>query len=707
MRPNKQTLLHLLVFFLLSLTPFFSWFNKGLNYQMIGRGDFVSILNPRKELAESMYAYDSNKFNGYGNSFLSSKIFPAYLLFSLLDYFAISPAVSTLVYLSLVLFGSQIFMYIYLMNKDSLVQLNAKYAFMGGLLYGSSPFILPTLNPGHLMALVIYASFPLILLLTIKVFKEHRYNAKLILLLFFTFLFSAASFGNIGNIYVLALILFAFTTCYNFIVLKRNISHYLKKSAWVTFTAFFALSWFLIPSIKDLTDIYAFNVDSSLTTFENLQVATSSSSLVNNLLGNPFYNDPDGVINGALYYPLIALGMLVLLAASAYLLVTVQKQELLLITILLLISLLISKGLNPPLQAIFYNLYEHLPGFKIFRRPASKIYGVFLFFFINLAVISFYTFETKMKRNLSLLVFVVTMLFVTSFVRMRPKMIMFNMPTYYNELSTYLKTTDPGTIYLYPGYSDSWSVVLDKHYNYYSGSDFLPYLLDESLIYHDDDDSLPNFAHRALVASIEDKILMGVSICDEAQKLNLTNILVDNNSAHSTDKITAFKNALESNLAVSSVKTFSSGGTSSTLYEISQSCYLGQVLVDGFSLSFENRTPVSYFFKLHGTDKTKPLEIALLKNYSKNWRLYKLTQEQFLFLAKNPSSLAFFTFKNLSAALRSEQSGHMNLWEVDSENSGDSYFLLYNVNQNLLYLGIIFSLFFIFINFLIIRRKPI
>jgi len=65
--------------------------------------------------------------------------------------------------------------------------------------------------------------------------------------------------------------------------------------------------------------------------------------------------------------------------------------------ILTIIALFIVKGPHPPLSEPFMWFYRNMVGFKVFRRPVSKYYSVFLLFYLTLSFIGLTAAIKKLK----------------------------------------------------------------------------------------------------------------------------------------------------------------------------------------------------------------------------------------------------------------------------------------------------------------------
>ena len=211
MRSKFKNILFAVLFIFFAAAPLM-WYRQADTYTLLGSGDNLSLFNLGQYFYSQFFVYNPFLYDGINISFIIAQFMPEVLFFTLFETFAISPVLTTLFFLFFILLTSEISMFFYLryilLDKFKINNLPVEIVcFFGGVFYALSPYLIPLIEPGQYLQLILYATTPMILLLFDNILTVKDYDIKKFIYLFFLFFFNAASFANIGMMYVLMVLL--------------------------------------------------------------------------------------------------------------------------------------------------------------------------------------------------------------------------------------------------------------------------------------------------------------------------------------------------------------------------------------------------------------------------------------------------------------------------------------------------------------------
>lgn len=614
------------------------WLVHMSSYEFIGAGDFISPFNLNSNLYNQLFTYNNIIYDGIDVSFLIAQFSPFLLLFAFLNLFSLSPLVSTLLFLSLILFLSEISMFFYLRyiliekfnyNKSSINIL----CMFGGILYAFSPYMIPIISPGHILQLFIFAYAPIMLLLADKIFSEKRYDIKKFIYLFLLSLCCATTFANIGMMYVLFVLLGLYYFALS--AVERKLIQNFPKLLLLFASIILSNIWWLMPFFVNLNTTIQLNQSSDLIT-DALGSAVNNATLLNLFMGrgeNLLYEKISPSYN---YYYTNTFMLLIFIIFNLfmfYAIFTIKKNRFLLsLLIVALGALFIAKGSNQPFDSIFMFLYEHFPGFQIFRRPVSKFYWVFLLTFIPIFIVGISLFLQKTKNywaKLSVYFFlIISVIYLFFSFVLTPVLTPFNIPKYYYEARDYLQIQSVNRIFIIPGFFGTYPRY-DESFNNFYGSDFITALWNFPQLVPDSTPYSPNLPYKESANSLMQSIRTNESYCDMTKKLGITHIMVrydiDLQGVMQDNPNTLIK-ILDKSPEVISKRFFSSQKDKGIIiYTLKKQCAEQNSIVysptnDKFSFSYSAINPVMY--KVRITNVNDGDTLTLLNNFSPGWKIF-------------------------------------------------------------------------------------
>lgn len=748
----KSKLIIYLIFLLISLVPFL-WFSSQIynKFFYIGSGDFISPIDIKNLFFYRSFVYNPFQYGGTDVGFLIAGIFPENTLYYILNLVQLTPLVISLLYISIIIFLSEISMYYFILySLENKLNLSVKYkyffAFIAGVMYGFSPYLMGLLPPGHFRQLIPYSLFPLLLIIYDKILKTKRFNFRSFIYLFIIFLFSASSFGNIGIIYVfmltLAIYTFLMITVDRLSIIKGISSFFSVVLILITSNIWWISSF--INSFKLLANPGAKLSSSNLA----VGLAVQKATIINFFLGKPEYQlyllETKYYING--------ISSLIFILLSIFLIIAIiklyKKAFVSILLVMTLLGIFISKGPREPFGEIFMWLYNNIFGFQIFRRPVSKYYGIFMFFFIALAVfgLAITTYKLSLKKFLLFIMIPFIMIsayFVFIFAK-NVYLIPFNIPSYYEEARNYLVKNEVKKVLILPGIQ-GLQPTYDKSINNLYTTDFL-FL---TWYFPFDTPVGANFAtdyHKRIINPIMKKIRKGADICDLTKGAGISHIMLRHDLSLSNpfeDKPKNLSKILDNNKFVVGKKDFNSNeGKGFTIYTLDTKCTANLIQLtkkNEAHIDFQIINPTK--IKISILKLTNINILKFLNNFQNNWNIY-LSKYSNDFFIKNEQlniniypkkkiffegdELQFFTKKPLFEKSHKNNKSWENQWTIDPQyikkNYPDSYYyqnqdgsiniqlILYYKTQSYLYLGLIIFgviLFVFFLYFCLLIYKKI
>jgi hypothetical protein len=631
-----QSLSIYIIFFLLSLTPFI-WGYDIQQYQLIGGGDFISLMNIENIISERFFVYNLFSSGGMDYSFISAHLFPFYIFYLVFSYLNFTPLATTLLFISAIILISEISMYFWIKyifeKKIKLTDKKVKlWAFFGGVLYGFSPFIAALIHPGHMLLLLAYAFFPLLLLHYDLLLNEENINPKRLLILFIILLFHASAFANVGIIYSLIIVLLFYTLCV-YIIYSKDFSKFFIRFCLILFLIIASNGWWIIPFLSTINEAISINQASNTIT-SSIGQSTEKASIVNIFLSKAeylFYADARfGKYTGVLLTSLFS----ALAIPFSFTLLHIKKYKYLLVLLsILILGITITKGDRAPFQEIFLWMYDFIPGFQVFRRPVSKFYWVFYFSYVTLSLVGIIFFEQKIKKGLKY-ISVATGIYFTALssnlifnFATTPPMRVFNIPPYYASAGNYLLTENVNKVLVLPGIFGQ-QPIYNESVDRYGGIDFLDYIWRFSLASPDQTNYSLELPHKKPVNNLMSLIDSNKSICQAAKNIGITHIMVRQDlwtKQPKQDKPEMLLSILDEHPDVAAKKKYGASIYKGfTIYSLRDDCLSGIVKLESnkdakISYLFKNPTKIEILIQNLST----PSELLFLNNFSKSWKIYE------------------------------------------------------------------------------------
>jgi len=648
--------LHFLIFIILSFVPFL-WYPLSFykNYLYLGSGDFISPINIGFDYYYRLFVYNPLIYGGIDVGFLVSSLFSEYALFFILNLFKISPFLISIIYISIIIFISEIGMYyFFLFILESKLKLNIKlrrlFAIIAGILFGFSPHIVGLLPPGHFRQLIPYSLLPFILIIFHKLIKKRGDKFSLFFSLFLIFLFSSSAFGNIGIIYAL-LLTTSFYVLLNVIVEGISPIKASEGFLYIIFALITANIWWIpsfINSFKQLIRPDAVFSSSNLA----IRNAVTNASIINFLLGKP--ETQLYLLNNKYYINGVAQSLFILLSIFLLLcLIKLYKQRsILILLIMTLLGIFISKGPKQPISWLFMWFYNNIYGFQIFRRPVSKYYGIFVLFYIILSIIGIADITRKLSYKKLILLTIIPLIvacgyFVFIFTK-NNYLVPFNIPKYYYQAQNFLSKENVNKILILPslfGLQPSYNKSINNLY----ASDFLTYIWKYSLISPDISNTSPEEPHRMLINKLMLLIRNKKSFCDLTKQIGISHIMVRqdlSDEAVIADKPQVLIDMLDMNKAIEEKREFKSKEYKGfIIYQLKKDCRSDIIQISKANtakIDYSIINPIKIKINIMGLKAAD--QLIYLSNFRSSWKLY-FNQISPYFISSNYINRNFYSDK--------------------------------------------------------------
>jgi hypothetical protein len=659
------------LFFFISLAPLF-W-NVGMSiYPFLGGGDFSSPIDISFVLRKYIYTFEPNISGGYENTPYLPLFFPYYLSMWLFSLCKVSSLTGVLIYISFLLFISMCSMFQYLRYvlseklriKGSSLQL---WSMLGAGLYGFSPYPIGLMPPGHFHSLVLFALFPLILMYYSQFLEKENISIKNLIFLFILFLgCSGGASNSVGIIYILSIILILYSALIQFF------EHYgIKKTfirlGLVLLTMFLSNAWWLFPFVLGLTQTMSIFNGSPLNNL--VGIATMKATIVNIFLGRAeaqLHLSPSDI-----YYfgwPALAV-FIIMIMTTGYALIYQRKYFYVPVCFgMLLFGIFITKGPQKPFGEAFQFLYDHVPGFQIFRRPVNKFYWEFLFFFTVLTIMGGALAEkhiTRVRlavRILGILIFGGGVLWLVYSFIVASGLVPFSIPRYYYDARDFLRQKGTTRILLLPGTFGGHPYFNAAVHGYY-GWDFIHELVKVSVISPDPTAYSYDLPNKPVINSLMITMRNSDSLCTQVKRLGISHIIVRRDLLKNTveDDPDTLVALLDKSDSIQSKNIFGDESTGLVVYSVKPDCKTDLVRTDtnetnaNFTYHFIN--PISVSFRISGIKKAQT--ISLLQNYSSWWKLYPVPVQA------NLKEVDFIGMKPIADSFHTKSFGYANSWFVD------------------------------------------
>jgi hypothetical protein len=629
---RRAAAIPMVLFAILASAPFF-WTAAHGGFQYIGGGDYLSPLNILDKLQHAVFPFNHFFLAGVYDPGLLAAI-PTFVFYYLFQLMGFSPLCTTLLFISLLTFIAQSSFYFcmrYILRHK--LNLGNNYQFLtvpGAVIYGFSPYVAALIIPGHFYNLIVYVVFPLLIKHLDLLITSSKINYKSVLVLFL--LFMACSLGvGIGTIYVLLIACLIYTASV-FLINRGNLIIFSTRFCLFISLIFLSNMWWLWPHLSNLKHIIAQSHIGATMITANVHHASAYATVLNIFMGRPqgmmYMTDivgNDYYVAGPIMW--IFMGILSFFLAGLFL----RKKYLYVLAIAMLISIFFVKGPQPPLSDLFMWAYEHIPGFKILRRPDAKFYGFFLFFYWAAAVSAYVLIfknyaRDKLRASLLFLAGFTSAGYLVIIFSMMGGLIPFNIPPMYSRVNDFLLTDGVKRLLILPS-TYGLNPVYTAAVNSYNAIDFINEVFAFPIISPDSSDYSANERYKVPTNDLMQLIREGEPICEAARGLGVSHIMVrqdlDRNQAVE-DRPARLIAILDGHSDISNKTTFEGAGKLA-VYKLNDQCVDGLISTQrdkkgshSFHFSVLNPTKIVLQFD----NLKESVRLDFLTNFNENWKIY-------------------------------------------------------------------------------------
>lgn len=713
-RYNPINFFILIAFIVLSLIPLI-WLINNSHYPFIGESDFISPVDINTYLQRKLFVFEPILHGGFNSSFLVAGFIPLGLFFLVFSSFNLSYAMISLLFISLLILIAEVSMYIFMRyflekNLEIKSKHNKYLAFFSAIIYAFSPYFASHILPGHFILLLPYSFFPLIILFFDKFIMSSGIQYKSILVLFSIFLLCASAFSNVGSIYALLIVLFLYTVINIF--LSNSPIKMITRFIYVVILLVAANIWWLFPYLMNIREAVILNTSTNSIT-QALNLATKNENIY-----KIFFGKDDLALLGSFAI------FIYLLSFFCISILKIRKTFVVTFLFMTILGIFITKGPHEPFSGLFLWMYDNLPGFQIFRRPVSKFYWVFYFFFISLSFAGLAVINKKNSLKKWIIfayvpLFLIAVYFVSSFIYMKHP-IFFSIPKYYYDAKTYLLKQEVDKVLVIPGFFGDFPYY-NNTLNKFHGDDFIKYIWNVPIIVPDPSTSSLGTKQKTKDNLIMSQIRENKEFCIIAKELGISHILVRQDidlSSHIEDKPSALIKLLSNNKSIEQSKYFGNSREGITLATLRNECREKIVSLESEkgSLEYEFQNPTKILVHVSKLETSSP--IILRFNFDHNWNLFIIEKNKQRTNNFSSTSIPNNIYdliraemdildsnKIISQSTHGQKFGYANSWTLDPEyirqNFSEKYFknnsdgsidfdiILYYSAQKYLYIGIL------------------
>jgi hypothetical protein len=335
---------------------------------------------------------------------LFSKFVPLIIIEKLLFYLWFAGAGLSMYYLTTILVGKRL------------------ASLISGIFYMLNPYSMVFIWGKLTLSVFFYALFPLMAALYIKGLKEEKRWFYYILLFSLSSLGAIPAFSN--PVYALLLWIFIFSYLSLHLLINRRerykINHALRFTTFTLIIWILFHTWWILPLASSLQQEFkqASLEDIGKSNLDVLELNSQDATLCNILrLGGYWGFNRD--YRGDLYYPyspiysssiFILIGFLIPFLTFLPFIPKQRNGTILCIGGICLLSLFLTKGLNPPFGGVFGWIFSHFPILGAFRNQCEK-FGLILTLsyapLIGLAMNRLYAFGRRLQGKVIALILVI------------------------------------------------------------------------------------------------------------------------------------------------------------------------------------------------------------------------------------------------------------------------------------------------------------
>lgn len=634
----SQGKIFIVLFIFLSFLPITQFFDEIDRDIIASRGDYIFILDIERSFFENLFVYSPILSMEITTPISLSLYSPFYIYLYFMSYIGIKPILAELLFITIIYFVGFISMYKYLLyvinEKMKLTSSRNNFvAFCGSILYNFSPFFFFYYGGGHYLFLIYTALFPLFLKYFDLFLISSKYDLKNTLYIYLIFIFSSLPYGNLGIIFVhfitILLYVFLFLLLYKPSIYKTFFKTFIVLCLFVL-----ANSWWLIPTLITLNNVSELNEQSKNTIGAAIESATQNSTIADIFIGVP--DLPILILSPYLdrfLYPsinVVYIGLVILAFVLFIRINTIKHKYAILLLFLLLAALYVVKGPNPPFSELFMFLYDNVLGFQVFRRPASKIYWLFLFALVVLSMLSVAYFYTKVhlrKLHIFITGFLIISIIIFSIIAINVKGLQtYKIPSVYFDAGNLLEQENASKILLLPDLGGYPVPRYNQNMNYFTGVDFINQIWKYPKYTPDKSNWTLNTPQRKKINELALNIKNKKSICILTKELNISHIILRydlNEEFYEISELNKLQNALMVNADILRVKDYYSHGIKYfAVFLLKNKCRSNLVFntVDQANGFLTQASPVLYKLRLNSINKEQ--NINFLKAYDKNWVIY-------------------------------------------------------------------------------------
>jgi hypothetical protein len=544
----------------------------------------------------------------------------------------------------------------YLTKKVKSTKSSKKRIWLLSLLYGFSPHFFTYYEPGHFVFLILPALFPYIQYVYEKIqissTKDPKEFLKYLTILLLLLFGVCAPLGNVGvlaTFYAFMILQIAYRLFSNIISIKQAVITFFTISV----SLFITNIWWLAPYLVTMGSASELIEQSKQTIGSAIGIATSNSNILNILSGFP-----EGTNNSLMIESLqLLLLTIILISLYVYLKEKIRANSWLLVSILLIVFFI--KGPNSPLGNLFSYLYENVPIMQIIRRPASKLYWIFIF-----VLFSTINSVTEKNRNKTLEIFLSIVLSLSVFnaiyltvesVKLTP----FKIPSNYYQANDYLTKDGVKKVLLLPDIG-GLNPEYNREVNFHKGIDFLGQIMEFKKYIPNSTFWTIKDSERDLVEKLANQIYENETICDLSKSLNISHVVIRKDllpTNYDQQLLDRAEKVLSKSKYVSSSKDF---GNNFRIYKIIENCQSNIISSEGASfLTYVKINPTKYELQISGSEGT--VMVIYREKFSKNWIMH----------TNSYSSLISQVFPTIGIKHQnvvfphSQKIGYANGWDID------------------------------------------
>lgn len=622
---------HILIFVLLSAAPFF-WGSAGFTHRYIGADDYLAPINNLTSFHYSIYPFDHLVGAGYEQPFLVA-MFPVYAFYYVTSWLGFTQLFSTILLISLQICVAQLaFFYslkYFLINKFQLSNNYLAACIFGAITYGFSPYVIAEIIPGHGMTLFGYVLFPLAIRYLDALLITDKLNYAVAIALFVILAFCSPSFANVGNLYVF----FIATAIYAlWVTLAEELKLWRVSLRFSFFVALAFLSnlWWLLPHIYNLASYISVSGTQGFEMNNLVAYASKCASVVNVFQGEPecLMRMTDVVSNDYfvnIFHQVIFLLITLLVIYAAF----NRQRHVYIMLYASLCSLLFLKGVQEPFAHVFLWAYDNVPGFQVMRRPTSKFYGFFLYFFLATATFGLAIATNKLAKNKGLKSFLIGLgclaaIYMVGIFALTPSLKAFNIPPRYFEARDYLMQDHVERVLILPVVTGA-----RPHYkpdmNSYTGIDFVDELFRFPKINIASRDLAINDKYFRTTSELIQLLRDNKSICEASRALGISHIVVrdDLERFQVEDAPKQISALLDKHRNIIQKKNFTDqSGEQLISYKLKPECSSSLINLNGDfeAFDYELLNPGKIALNIEGLRGAAKL--SFLYEYSHNWKIF-------------------------------------------------------------------------------------